>query len=151
MSLWLKDSGTAKETVSFTISQKLQQGQVYGALPLGFLLQSDAVARGSKHLPAADRHQLAAFILPSHVVQHGRVINKGVQPPIQSNRVTKQKEMGIPQTAMQLPLSSLLMYQYLKDLIKKHQNVFLRLSKFLCSTSIYLLNERLKLWIIIIG
>lgn len=64
-----------------TVSQKLQQRQVNGPFPAGVLLQSDAVSRGGEHFPAADGHQLAAFVLPGHVVQNGGVVDESVQLP----------------------------------------------------------------------
>lgn len=64
-----------------TISEELQQRQVNKPFPAGVLLQGDAVPGGGEHFPAADGHQIAAFILPSHVVQNGSVIDEGVQFP----------------------------------------------------------------------
>lgn len=64
-----------------TVSKELQQRQVNKTLPAGVLLQSNAVSRGGKHFPAADGYQLAALVLPSHVVQNRSVVNEGVQLP----------------------------------------------------------------------
>lgn len=64
-----------------TVSEELQQRQVNRSFPAGVLLQSDAVSSGGKHFPAADGHQLAALILPGHVVQNSSVVDEGVQLP----------------------------------------------------------------------
>lgn len=64
-----------------TISEELQQCQVDKPFPAGVLLQSDAVSRGGEHFPTADGHQLAALILPGHVVQNSSVIDEGIQLP----------------------------------------------------------------------
>lgn len=64
-----------------TVSEELQQRQVNKSFPAGVLLQSDAVPCGGKHFPTADGHQLAALILPSHVVQNSSVVDEGVQLP----------------------------------------------------------------------
>lgn len=69
-----------------TVSEELQQSQVNGPFPARLLLQSDAVSRGCKHFAAADGHQLAAFILPSHVVQNSGVVDEGVQLPACKSR-----------------------------------------------------------------
>lgn len=66
---------------ALTVSQELQQRQVNRPLPSGRFGQCDAVAGGGKDLPTANGHQLAALVLPSHVVQDGRVIDEGVQLP----------------------------------------------------------------------
>lgn len=64
-----------------TISEELQQCQVDKPFPAGVLLQSDAVSRGGEHFPTADGHQLAALILPGHVVQNSSIIDEGIQLP----------------------------------------------------------------------
>lgn len=64
-----------------TVSEELQQSQVNRPFPAGVLLERDAVSCGGKHFPTADCHQLAAFILPSHVVQNSSVVDEGVQLP----------------------------------------------------------------------
>lgn len=64
-----------------TVSEELQQRQVNGSFPAGVLLQSDAVSRGGKHFPAANRHQFAALVLPRHVVQNRSVVDEGVKLP----------------------------------------------------------------------
>ena len=64
-----------------TVSEELQQRQVNGPFPAGAFGQSDAVSCGCKHLPAADGHQLAALVLPRHVVQNSSVVDEGVQLP----------------------------------------------------------------------
>ena len=60
-------------------------------------MQSDAVPRGGKHHAGANGHHLAALVLPGHVVQHGRVIDEGVQfteerREILSTRETRGRE-----------------------------------------------------------
>ena len=70
-----------------TVSQELQQRQVNGPFPAGVLLQSDAVPRGGEHFPAADGHQLAAFVLPGHVVQNGGVVDESVQLPARKHTI----------------------------------------------------------------
>ena len=67
------------EKGNFTISQELEQRQVDGSLPARILLQSDAVTGGRKHFAAANGHQLAALVFASHVIQHGGVVDEGVQ------------------------------------------------------------------------
>lgn len=67
------------EQRNFTISQELEQRQVDGPFPARILLQSDAVAGGGEHFPAANGHQLAALVFASHVIQHGGVVDEGVQ------------------------------------------------------------------------
>lgn len=49
------------------------------SLPVGILLDGDAVARGGKDVAAADGHQLAALVPARHVVQHSRVVDESVQ------------------------------------------------------------------------
>lgn len=66
---------------NFTVSQELEQRQVDGSLPAWILLQSDAVTSGSKHFATANGHQLAALVLASHVIQHGSVVDEGIQLP----------------------------------------------------------------------
>lgn len=66
---------------SRTVPQELQQRQVDGPLPAGALVQGDAVARGSKDLAGADGDELAALILAGHVIEHGCVIDEGIQLP----------------------------------------------------------------------
>ncbi|TNN75905.1 hypothetical protein EYF80_013875 [Liparis tanakae] len=64
-----------------TVSDDAQDGQVHQALPVGALLQRDAVARGGEDVAAADGDQLAAVVSARHVVQHRRVVDEGVQLP----------------------------------------------------------------------
>lgn len=62
-----------------TVSKQLQDGQVHVSLPQRLLLDGDAVACGGKDVAAADGHQLAALVPARHVVQHGRVVDEGIQ------------------------------------------------------------------------
>lgn len=55
------------------------------SLPARLLLDGDAVARGGKHLPTADGHQLTALVFTCHVVQHSSVIDEGIQFPTDNN------------------------------------------------------------------
>lgn len=49
------------------------------ALPVGILLDGDAVPCGGKDVAAADGHQLAALVPARHVVQHSRIVDESVQ------------------------------------------------------------------------
>ena len=71
----------AVRSVVLTVSEEHEDGQVHGPLPARVLLDGDAVARGGEHLAAADGHQLAALVAARHVVEHGRVVDEGVQLP----------------------------------------------------------------------
>ena len=62
-----------------TVSKELQDGQVHVSLPVGILLDGDAVACGGKDVAAANGHQLAALVPARHVVQHSRVVDESVQ------------------------------------------------------------------------
>lgn len=73
-----------------TVPQELQEGQVYGPLPVGVLLHGDAVASGGKDLARPNGDQLAAFILARHVVEDSRVIDEGVQLP--GDRLSPQSQ-----------------------------------------------------------
>ncbi|TNN38301.1 hypothetical protein EYF80_051538 [Liparis tanakae] len=75
----------------FTVGQELEQRQVDEALPPRVLLQRDAVASGGEHLPAADGHQLAALVFAGHVVQHGGVVDEGVQFPAKQRGVFTER------------------------------------------------------------
>jgi len=70
-----------------TVSDDAQDGQVHQALPVGPLLQGDAVARGGKDVAAADGDQLAAVVSARHVVQHRRVVDERVQLPARGAHV----------------------------------------------------------------
>lgn len=96
-------------TFSFllTVGQELQQRQVDGPLPARVLLQRDAVARGGEHLAAADGHQLAAFVFAGHVVEHGGVVDEGVQFAVGRARTERETEVGAPPTAAASPPPSL--------------------------------------------
>lgn len=49
------------------------------ALPVGILLDGDAVACGGKDVAAANGDQLAALVPARHVVQHSRVVDESIQ------------------------------------------------------------------------
>lgn len=66
-----------------TVSNDAQDGQIHQALPVGPLLQGDAVARGGEDVAAADGDQLAAVVSARHVVQDGSVVDERVQFPVE--------------------------------------------------------------------
>lgn len=66
-------------TCRLTVSEELQDGEVHVALPVGILLDGDAVPCGGKDVAAADGHQLAALVPARHVVQHSRIVDESVQ------------------------------------------------------------------------
>lgn len=49
------------------------------SLPVGILLDGDAVACGGKDVATANGHQLATLVPARHVVQHRGIIDKSVQ------------------------------------------------------------------------
>lgn len=49
------------------------------ALPVGILLDGDAIPCGGKDIAAADGHQLAALVPARLVVQHSRIVDESVQ------------------------------------------------------------------------
>jgi len=82
---------TSFPQVQFTISQELEESQVYGALPAGVLLQSNAVACGSKHLPTTNGDQLAALVLASHIIKNCCIIYEGIQLPTQRTEMSPRQ------------------------------------------------------------
>lgn len=49
------------------------------SLPVGILLDGDAVACGGKDVAATNGHQLATLVPAGHVVQHSGIIDESVQ------------------------------------------------------------------------
>lgn len=75
----MNKSGRSNQRGGLTVSKELQDGEVHVALPVGILLDGDAVACGGKDVAAADGHQLAALVPARHVVQHSRIVDESVQ------------------------------------------------------------------------
>lgn len=49
------------------------------SLPVGILLDGNAVAGGGEDVAAANGHQLAALVPARHVVQHSCIVDESVQ------------------------------------------------------------------------
>lgn len=75
----MNKSGRSKQRGGLTVSKELQDGEVHVALPVGILLDGDAVACGGKDVAAADGHQLAALVPARLVVQHSCIVDESVQ------------------------------------------------------------------------
>lgn len=74
---WINQGG--ETTWSLTVSEELQDGEVHVSLPVGILLDGDAVACGGKDVATANGHQLATLVPARHVVQHRGIVDESVQ------------------------------------------------------------------------
>ena len=77
-----------------TVSNDGKDCEVDLPLPVGALLQGDAIARGGKDVAAADGDQLAALVTASRIVQHRSVVDERIQFTMEREKRGGWREQG---------------------------------------------------------